>query len=399
MGSSAERLLALLSLLQSRPRWNATELAERLGVDRRTVRRDVTRLRDLGYPVFAEPGPHGGYQLGAGGALPPLLLDDDEAVAVAVGLRVAAGGGVAGLDDAAVAALAKLEQVLPARLRERVRSLHQATDVLGPVGRESVDADLLLMLAQGCRRLERVHFCYRDREGNETERRVEPYRLVHTGQRWYLVARDLDRDAWRTFRVDRVSEAVPTGHRFVRTSEPDAAAMVADGLAVAGHPWQAEVVLHIDAVEAADAIPRTVGTVEPLGDDALLRIGADDLDWIARFLAGSPFEFEVRHPPELRAELRALGRRLQQRHPSARAARHARSSSQADRDRGVGQTGPQPRRVLDGGAVPVVVEVGEDVGALVQPRARAARRPATADGPCSARGTAAPSASGPWKRT
>src|SRR6187402_1742569 len=121
-GTSAERLLALLSLLQSRPRWNAAELAERLGIDRRTVRRDVARLRDLGYPVIAEPGPHGGYQLGAGGSLPPLLLEDDEAVAVAIGLRAAAGGGVAGLDDAAVTALAKLEQVLPVRLRERVRS-------------------------------------------------------------------------------------------------------------------------------------------------------------------------------------------------------------------------------------------------------------------------------------
>jgi predicted DNA-binding transcriptional regulator YafY len=318
MGSSAERLLALLSLLQSRPRWNAAELAERLHVDRRTVRRDVTRLRDLGYPVVAEAGPLGGYQLGAGGALPPLLLEDDEAVAVAVGLRVAAGGGVAGLDDAAVAALAKLEQVLPARLRERVRSLHQATDILGPVGRESVDADLLLTLAQGCRRLERLRFDYRDREGNESERRVEPYRLVHTTQRWYLVACDLDRAAWRTFRVDRIRDAALTGHRFVRTSEPDAAAMVAEGLAVAGHPWQAEVVLHVDVAEAAEAISRTVGTLEPMGEWTLLRIGADDLDWIARYLAGSPFEFEVRHPPELRAELRAIGRRLVERHPSTR---------------------------------------------------------------------------------
>jgi predicted DNA-binding transcriptional regulator YafY len=317
-GASAERLLALLSLLQSRPRWNATELAERLGIDRRTVRRDVTRLRDLGYPVVAEAGPHGGYQLGAGGSLPPLLLDDDEAVAVAIGLRAAAGGGVAGLDDAAVAALAKLEQVLPVRLRERVRSLHQATDVLGPVGRESVHPDLLLTLAQGCRRMERLRFAYRDRDGNETERRVEPYRLVHTGSRWYLVACDLDRDAWRTFRVDRVSEAALAGHRFTRTSEPDAAAMVADGIAVAGHPWQAEVLLHVDPAEAAETIPRTVGTIEPCDGGTLLRIGADDLDWIARYLAGLPFDFEVRHPPELRKELRTLGRRLQRSHPSPR---------------------------------------------------------------------------------
>jgi predicted DNA-binding transcriptional regulator YafY len=317
-GSTAERLLALLSCLQSRPRWNAGELAERLGVDRRTVRRDVARLRDLGYPVDAEPGPHGGYQLGAGGALPPLLLDDDEAVAVAVGLRVAAGGGIAGLDDAAVAALAKLEQVLPVRLRERVRALHQATDVLGPPGRESVDPDLLMTLAQGCRRLERLHFAYLDREGTASERRVEPYRLVHTGRRWYLVACDLDRDAWRTFRVDRVSGAVLTGHRFVRTSEPDAAAMVAEGLAVAGHPWQAEIFLHVTPAVAAEEIPRTVGTVEPADGGALLRIGADDLEWIARYLAGCPFEFEVLDPPELRDSLRFLGRRLQRNHPSAR---------------------------------------------------------------------------------
>jgi predicted DNA-binding transcriptional regulator YafY len=206
--------------------------------------------------------------------------------------------------------------VVPDRLRERVRSLHQTTDVLGRVGRESVDPDLLLRLAQGCRRLERIHFAYCDRDGQETERRAEPYRLVHHGSRWYLVAYDLDRAAWRTFRVDRVGDVVLTGHRFTRTSEPDAVAMVAEGLAVAGYRWQAEILLHVDPVEAAEDIPRTVGSVEAFEGATLLRIGADDLQWIARYLAGSPFDFEVRDPPELRDELRALGRRLQRDHPS-----------------------------------------------------------------------------------
>ena len=311
--SPAGRLLRLLSLLQSRPHWNGPELAERLGITQRTVRRDIANLRELGYPVEAEAGPNGGYQLGAGGALPPLLLTDDESVAVAIGLRAAASGGVAGYEEAAVAALAKLEQVLPGRLRERVLALNAVT-VLVRSGGTTVDPDILLTLAQGCRRPERIRFGYRDGSGNVSQRRVEPYGLVNVERRWYLVAHDLDRQDWRTFRVDRVSAPSLAGHRFVRTGEPDVAAMVADGLAFAAHHWQAEVWLRADVRDAALEIPRTFGTLEAVDGGTVLRIGANELDWLAHYIAGLPFEAEVRDPPELRAALRALGRHLQRAH-------------------------------------------------------------------------------------
>jgi predicted DNA-binding transcriptional regulator YafY len=322
MESPAERLLALLSLLQTRPHWSAPELAGRLAVTPRTVRRDMARLRDLGYPVVAEPGPRGGYQLGPGGSLPPLLLTDEEAVVVALGLRTAASGGVAGFQDVAIAALAKLEQVLPVRLREEVVAITTTTDLVRPYGGPVVDSESLLVLAQACRALERVYFCYRDGEGVETDRRVEPFRLVTASRRWYLVARDVDRDDWRTFRVDRMSEVVRTGHRFSRTDEPDAAQLVADGIAVHAYSCRAEVDLRVGIDEAAAAIPATAGRLAAIDSTTTrLQLGANEMEWIARYLAGLPFEFEVREPPELRTALRALGRRLQ---------RHARSVPAGD---------------------------------------------------------------------
>ncbi|HEX3539234.1 MAG TPA: YafY family protein [Acidimicrobiales bacterium] len=318
MQSSSARLLELLSLLQTRPHWNAAELAERLGITERTVRRDVTRLRELGYPVVADAGRAGGYQLGRGGVLPPLLLTDDESVAVAIGLRVAASGGVAGYDEAAVAALAKLEQMLPAPLRERVLALNAAT-VLPRTAGPVVDPDVLLTIAQACRRSERIRFGYRDGAGNVSERRAEPYDLVNADRRWYLVARDLDRQDWRTFRLDRMSGPALTGHRFVRSEEPDAAAMVAHGVAVAPYRWQAEVVARATVAEVAAAISPTVGTVEEVGGEVVIHIGANEVDWLAGYLAGLPFDFEVRSPREARAAVRALGRRLQRSNPARRA--------------------------------------------------------------------------------
>jgi predicted DNA-binding transcriptional regulator YafY len=315
MESPASRLLALLSHLQAKPRSSAGELAERLGVTERTVRRDIARLRDVGYPVTGDPGPLGGYELGAGGTLPPLLLSDDEAVAVALGLRAAARGGVAGFEDAAIAALAKLEQVLPSRLRQRIGALTVATVSLRSRGGPLVDPDLLLTLAQGCRYLERLRFEYRDKNGKVSERRVEPFRLVNTDRRWYLVARDLDRDDWRTFRVDRLRGATLTGHRFIRASEPDAAAMVADGLALVPYRWQARVALRTDIDTAAEHISRTAGSLEPMDGGTLLRFGADDLEWMARYLVGLPFDAEVLDPPELRETMRALAQRVQRINP------------------------------------------------------------------------------------
>lgn len=314
MESAAGRLLALLSLFQARPRWQAAVLAEKLAVTERTVRRDVTRLRNLGYPVEAEAGPSGGYRLGAGGSLPPLLLADDEAVAVAVGLRLATRHGLTGVDDAVVAALAKLDQVLPARLRERIAAIASSTVFVTRPASGPVTPDVLLVLAQGCRGLERVRFGYRAGNGIESERRVEPYRLVSVTGRWYLVAFDLDRGAWRTFRVDRMRDAALSGHRFVRREEPDAATMVTEGIAIHAYDRRAEVFLHASLAECAELVPSTIGTLEEVEDGTVLRLGASELDWIARYLAALPVPFEVREPPELRATLRSLGRRLVREH-------------------------------------------------------------------------------------
>ena len=303
---TSARLLRLLSLLQQRPSWTAAELAERLGVTERTVRRDVTRLRDLDYPVDAEAGPHGGYRLGRGGALPPLLLADDEAVAVAVGLRLAADGSVSGLDDATVSALAKLEQVLPARLAARVRAVHETTAELRGRDPDRVDAEALVALAQACRAGERLRLGYADRAGRATERRVDPHRLVRAGPRWYLVAHDVDRGAWRTFRVDRVTAAVPTGARAEIVDPPDPVALVARGMAVGPYPVVARVRLPLPARVALTVVPRTVGVHRPAGPDAtVVEIGGGDVDGMVRYLAGLAVPLEVLDPPELRAAVAA----------------------------------------------------------------------------------------------
>ena len=233
------RTLRLLDLLQSRPVWSGTELAERLGVTTRSVRRDIDRLRDLGYPVRATHGAGGGYQLGAGRRLPPLLLDDDEAVAVAVCLRLAAGGTIEGLGEAAVRTLAKLDQVLPARLRSQVEAIHEATVTLD-AGTPSVDARTLLLLARACRETERVTVTYAGPRG-EGERRLEPYRLVATGRRWYLLAWDLDREDWRTFRLDRMTEPATSGWRFRPREAPDAADFVRRAITVGAYDHVARV--------------------------------------------------------------------------------------------------------------------------------------------------------------
>lgn len=219
MLETSARLLRLLSLLQSHREWSGSELAGRLGVTARTVRRDVDRLRELGYPVNASPGTGGGYQLGAGAELPPLLLDDEEAVAVAVGLRSAAGQGIDGIGESSVRALAKLEQVLPSRLRRRVGALNAFTVPLlrGPQ-LSAVDPGVLTELANACRDAERLRFEYRDHGGAATRRTVEPHRLVCTERRWYLVGWDVDRADWRTFRVDRVTPRPPHGPRFTPAS-------------------------------------------------------------------------------------------------------------------------------------------------------------------------------------
>ncbi|MEU9374931.1 YafY family protein [Streptomyces sp. NPDC048255] len=309
MLETSARLLRLLSLLQAHRDWTGADLAERLGVTARTVRRDVDRLRELGYPVHASPGTGGGYQLGAGAELPPLLLDDDEAVAVAVGLRTAAGNGVEGIGEASVRALAKLEQVLPSRLRRRVSALNEFTvPMLRGAERSAVDPSVLTELAAVCRDSERLRFAYRDHEGEATRRAVEPHRLVCTERRWYLVAWDLDREAWRTFRADRIEPRPPHGPRFTPRPPPaeDLAAYVSRGVAQQAYAARAVLRLKVSAEEAAGVIGPSDGALEPVdAQSCLLRTGAVNLDVLVIHVMLLGCEFEVVEPPELTDRIRA----------------------------------------------------------------------------------------------
>jgi predicted DNA-binding transcriptional regulator YafY len=308
---SAERLLKLLGLLEGRIDWTADELARRLEVTPRTVRRDVSRLRSLGYPVEAMAGPGGGYRLGAGGKLPPLLLGDEEALAVAVGLRVAATAAVGGLEDASLSALAKLEHVLPPRLRSRLEDVSVATVTTARPPSARVDHNALAIAASAIRSGIRLRFGYTDAEMRRTERHAEPYRMVHTGQRWYLVAFDLDRDDWRTFRLDRVHDPKPTGMRSAKRKAPDPVEMVQRGVAIEAWAHRATVRLHTPLESATRMIPGTVGALEAIGaEDCRLEIGADDIGWLARYLLGLPFRFTVEQPVELVVMLAEIGQHL-----------------------------------------------------------------------------------------
>ncbi|GHH18275.1 helix-turn-helix transcriptional regulator [Streptomyces lanatus] len=309
MLDTSARLLRLLSLLQAHREWSGADLADRLGVTPRTIRRDVDRLRELGYPVNASPGTGGGYQLGAGAELPPLLLDDDEAVAVAVGLRTAAGHGIEGIGETSVRALAKLEQVLPNRLRRRVGALNAFTVPMlrGPQP-SAVDPAVLTELAHLCRDGERLRFEYRDHEGAATRRSVEPHRLVCSERRWYLVAWDLDREAWRTFRVDRVTPKPPHGPRFTPRTPPaeDLAAYVSRGVSTRAYASQAVIRLLVPLEVAAESISPTAGQLEAAGPDScLLRTGAGSLDVMVIHVMLMGFEFEVVEPAELVETIRA----------------------------------------------------------------------------------------------
>ncbi|MGW0332008.1 helix-turn-helix transcriptional regulator [Streptomyces sp. NPDC003011] len=314
MLETSARLLRLLSLLQAHREWSGAALADRLGVTPRTVRRDVDRLRELGYPVNASPGTGGGYQLGAGAELPPLLLDDDEAVAVAVGLRTAAGQGIDGIGETSVRALAKLEQVLPNRLRRRVSALNAFTVPMlrGPAP-SAVDPGVLTELAHLCRDAERLRFEYRDHEGAATRRTVEPHRLVCTERRWYLVAWDVDRDDWRTFRVDRITPRPPHGPRFAPRTPPadDLAAYVSTGVSTRAYASHAAVRLLVPLEEAAERVSPSAGTLEAEGPGScVLRTGAASLDVMVIHLMLLGFEFEVLEPAELTEAIRTAHARL-----------------------------------------------------------------------------------------
>ena len=309
MGTT-ERVLQLLALLQQRPVWTGTELAGRLGVTTRSIRRDVERLRSLGYPVNATQGAGGGYQLGAGKALPPLLLDDEEAIATAVSLRLAAGGTVAGASEAAVRTLAKLDQVLPVRLRAEIRAIHDAI-VTVEGGRVEVDADALLVLARACRDTVRVEFGYVALRGERTERRVEPYQLVATGRRWYLMAFDLDRDDWRSFRLDRMSDVRPGTWRFTPRECPDPADYVQRSVTVSAYPHRARVLVHAPAAEVRQVTTPGSATVEEVDEQScLLLAGSQSLYSLVLHVGMLGWDFEVLEPPELRAAVATLAGRF-----------------------------------------------------------------------------------------
>jgi predicted DNA-binding transcriptional regulator YafY len=305
---TSARLLRLLSLLQAKPTWTGPELAERLEVTTRTVRKDVERLRRLGYPVHATPGAAGGYRLGAGAQLPPLLLDDDEAVAVAVGLRTVAGRGVSGTEETSVRALAKLEQVLPSRLRRRVNALQTSTVAFESWG-PTVDPATLTAIAGACRDLVRMRFAYRTVDGETSRRLVEPHRLVHTGRRWYLAAWDCDREDWRSFRVDRIEPGVSTDRRFEPREPPygDAAKYVARSISSQRDRYQATVILHAPLEAVAHRVPHAVGTLEAIdAERCLLRTGADWLGGLAVYVADIGVDFTVIEPPEFAERVREL---------------------------------------------------------------------------------------------
>jgi len=303
-------------MMSSRATWRSSELAERLEITDRSVRRDITRLRALGYPIDSVTGPFGGYSLAAGSQLPPLLLDDDEAVAIAVALHRIAHRSSASIADGALGALTKLSQVMPTSLRDRVAALSSVVVDIGSASNRDVEVsgevESLMSLAVACARSERIRFDYRSGDGTESFRHGEPFRLVSAAQRWYLVAFDLDRHDWRTFRVDRISRVRNNGARFQRGDVPDAATFVAEGLAVNAYDSRAVVRVHAPLQLVNREIPPTIGItrVDPdNADHTLVDIGGDD-EWVARFVAGLGLSYEVVQPASLKDELRRLGRRL-----------------------------------------------------------------------------------------
>jgi predicted DNA-binding transcriptional regulator YafY len=311
--STSSRLLRLLSLLQTPRDWTGAELADRLEVSPRTIRNDIDRLRDLGYPVHATRGSVGGYRLEAGTSMPPLLLDDEEAIAVAIGLRTATSGTVTGIEETSLRALAKLEQVLPPRLRRQVQTLQQATFTVarrrpGP----SVDPAMLTELSRLARERFQVRFDYSDRREQGSQRRAEPHRLVNAGQRWYLVAWDLDRDAWRTFRVDRIRPGMSPGARFTPRplTDEEVEALVSRGVPPEARRHQARILVHAPAAELAERLGPWVGTITAVDDrTCILETGADNLEMFAGYLGFLGADFTVTEPPELVERVRLLAAR------------------------------------------------------------------------------------------
>jgi predicted DNA-binding transcriptional regulator YafY len=314
MANTSSRTLRLLSLLQTHRYWPGDELAERLGVSVRTLRRDIDRLRELGYPVEAQRGVDGGYQLAAGAALPPLVIDDEEAIALVVGLQAAAQGAVEGIAESSVRVLAKVVQVMPARLRRRVEALRAMTvpaDWGGPA-RAGVDPGVLTEAALACRDGEQLRFSYTAADGQRTDRHVEPHRLVCLGRRWYLVAYDLTRHDWRTFRVDRLTAPHGTGSRFRPRVLPaaDAAEFVRASLDSLPRPYRVEVLVEAPAATVRERIGRWSTVEEVDAERCRMLMTTDSLDWPAMALGVLGADFRVLDPPELLDRIHNWGARF-----------------------------------------------------------------------------------------
>ena len=314
MANTSSRTLRLLSLLQTRRYWPGEELAQQLQVSPRTLRRDVDRLRELGYPIQAQRGVAGGYQLAAGTALPPLMVDDEEAVALALGLQAAAQGAVEGIAESSVRALAKVVQVMPARLRRRVQALGAMTVPASWEGSASasVDPGVLTAIALACRDTERIRFCYTAASGQQSGRHVEPHRLVLLGSRWYLAGYDLDRQGWRSYRLDRLAAPNGTGIRFRPRELPaaDAAAFVRAGIQSTRTGYDIEVIVEAPAEEVRERIGRWASVSQISASQCRVRMTADMLEWPIMGLGLVGADFQVISPPELVDWVRDWGARF-----------------------------------------------------------------------------------------
>jgi predicted DNA-binding transcriptional regulator YafY len=312
---TAERLLALLALLQRRMHWAADELAERLGVTTRTVRRDITRLRTYGYPVEAFAGHGGGYQLGRGSQLPPLLLDDDETLAVALGLDLVAYAAIDDLDDAAMAALGKIHQLIPTRLRARLDDLDAISFIALDRGGAVSDRRHFTTVARAASTRTTIAFDYIDHHGAASHRTVEPTRLVHSAGEWYVVAFDLDRLDWRTFRLDRVQRLELGSARFANRPGPEPEELVSRRLPDDVFEFHASIAVDAPVDEVRARLQR-VASVDDRGPGTLVQMSTDDLEWLAGFLMALPWSFEVLEPRQLRRIVERRARAVASRHRS-----------------------------------------------------------------------------------
>lgn len=307
MAATSSRTLRLLSLLQTHRYWPGRQLAGRLEISPRTLRRDIDRLRELGYPVLANRGVDGGYQLEAGATLPPLLLDDEEAVGLAVALQTAAQESVTGVAESSLRALAKLTQVMPPRLRHRVEALRGATEMpelpgWGPRGSgTTADPEALVTIALACRDTERVRFGYVTAAGESAERQVEPLRLVSLNRRWYLVGYDLDRQDWRSFRLDRLRDPRRTGSRFRPRDLPtqDAVSFVREGIGRVRPVQDVEVLLDLPAAQARASIGRWATFEEIAENRCRMTMQVDGLQWPAMALGSLGASFRIVRPQAL----------------------------------------------------------------------------------------------------